>query len=69
MRSLYSLQVVESPEILSVIHAIPHLSSFLNSLYSCKYGEFMQVGGCARARACVGVCVGLGGRGGVENWS
>lgn len=35
-------QVVDAPEILSVIDQIPSLSSFLNSLYSCKYKEFFQ---------------------------
>jgi hypothetical protein len=36
-------QVVDSPEILSVIDSIPHLSAFLNSLYASKYGDFMKV--------------------------
>jgi hypothetical protein len=37
-------QVVDAPEVLSVIDQIPSLSSFLNSLYFCKYKEFFQVG-------------------------
>jgi hypothetical protein len=36
-------QVVDAPEVLSVIDQIPSLSSFLNSLYFCKYKEFFQV--------------------------
>jgi 26S proteasome regulatory subunit N7 len=35
-------QVVDAPEILSVIHHIPSLADFLNSLYFCKYREFFQ---------------------------
>lgn len=35
-------KVVKNPEILSVISDIPHLKSFLLSLYHCKYGEFFQ---------------------------
>lgn len=36
-------KVVDAPEILAVIDTIPHLSSFLNSLYACSYGAFFQV--------------------------
>ncbi|KAB2041583.1 hypothetical protein E1A91_D02G163100v1, partial [Gossypium mustelinum] len=36
-----SLQdVVDAPEILTVIGKIPHLSKFLNSLYNCQYKSF-----------------------------
>ncbi|OAY63190.1 26S proteasome non-ATPase regulatory subunit 6 [Ananas comosus] len=33
-------KVVDAPEILAVIGKIPHLSEFLNSLYSCQYKSF-----------------------------
>lgn len=35
-------RVVDSPEILSVIDQTPHLSTFLNSLYFCKYKDFFK---------------------------
>ena len=34
------LQVIDSPEILTMIDKIPHLSGLLNSLYNCKYNLF-----------------------------
>ena len=37
-------KVVDAPEILTIISTIPHLEAFLNSFYSCKYAEFLQVG-------------------------
>lgn len=36
-------QVVDAPEILTVIGSIPNLSPFLNSFYSCEYHKFFQV--------------------------
>ncbi|KAG8082421.1 hypothetical protein GUJ93_ZPchr0014g47324 [Zizania palustris] len=33
-------KVVDAPEILAVIGKVPHLSEFLNSLYSCQYKSF-----------------------------
>lgn len=38
-------QVVDSPEIRSVIGHVPELETCLNSLYDCKYKEFFKVGG------------------------
>lgn len=38
-------KVVECPEVLAVIGAVPHLSPFLQSLYDCKYAGFFKVGG------------------------
>ncbi|KAL6784166.1 RPN7 [Auxenochlorella protothecoides x Auxenochlorella symbiontica] len=35
-------KVISSPEVLSVIDTIPHLSSFLNALHDCKYAEFFR---------------------------
>lgn len=37
-----NLQVVDAPEILTVIGKIPHLSEFLNSLYGCQYKSFFS---------------------------
>jgi hypothetical protein len=36
--------VVDSPEVLSVIGATPHLAPFLHALYDCNYKGFFQVG-------------------------
>ena len=52
-------RVVDAPEILTVIHQIPHLAELLNSLYFCKYKEFFRVscaapGGGQAARAAQG---------------
>jgi len=38
-------QVVDAPEILTVIGKIPHLSEFLNSLYDCQYKSFFSAFG------------------------
>ena len=46
-----AMQVVDAPEILTIISSIPHLEPFLNCFYSCRYADFLQV--CSRA------CVGL----------
>lgn len=35
-------QVIDSPEVLSVVDGLPHLRPFLASLYDCKYAEFFQ---------------------------
>ena len=42
-------KVVDAPEILTVIDAIPHLTTYLNALYECRYAEFFQVGALAVA--------------------
>lgn len=34
------MQVVDAPEILTVIDKIPNLSDFLNALYGCQYKSF-----------------------------
>lgn len=39
------LQVVDAPEILTVIGKIPYLSEFLNSLYDCQYKSFFSAFG------------------------
>ena len=36
-------KVVDAPEILTIISTIPHLESFLNSFYACRYADFLQV--------------------------
>lgn len=41
----YTLQVVDAPEILTVIGKIPYLSEFLNSLYDCQYKSFFAAFG------------------------
>lgn len=41
----YMLQVVDAPEILTVIGKIPYLSEFLNSLYDCQYKSFFSAFG------------------------
>lgn len=35
-------KVVDAPEVLTVIDALPHLGTFLNSLYDCKYSSFFK---------------------------
>lgn len=35
-------KVVDAPEVLTVIDALPHLGTFLNSLYECKYTSFSK---------------------------
>ena len=39
-RPLLKSSVIDNPEILSVIDSLPHLRSYLNSLYGCRYSEF-----------------------------
>lgn len=38
-------QVVDAPEILTVIGKIPYLSDFMNSLYECQYKSFFTAFG------------------------
>jgi hypothetical protein len=38
-------RVVDSPEVLAVVGAVPHLAPFLQSLYECKYADFYRVSG------------------------
>ena len=38
-----ALQVVDAPEVLTIISSIPHVELLLNSFYSCRYAEFLQV--------------------------
>jgi 26S proteasome regulatory subunit N7 len=33
-------KVIESPEILEVLHEIPHLEDYITSLYGCDYSKF-----------------------------
>mmetsp|Transcript_59 Transcript_59/g.207 ORF Transcript_59/g.207 Transcript_59/m.207 type:complete len:399 (-) Transcript_59:412-1608(-) len=35
-------KVVDAPEVLTIIDSMPHLASFLNSLYDCKYQDFFR---------------------------
>lgn len=35
-------KVINSSEVLAVIHEIPHLQQFLNSMYNCQYDKFLQ---------------------------
>lgn len=39
-----SWQVVDAPEVLTVIGSVPHLKEYLNSLYGCQYKDFFKVG-------------------------
>eukprot|EP00003_Mantamonas_plastica_P027789 TRINITY_DN607_c0_g1_i4.p1 TRINITY_DN607_c0_g1~~TRINITY_DN607_c0_g1_i4.p1 ORF type:complete len:318 (-),score=79.64 TRINITY_DN607_c0_g1_i4:1047-2000(-) len=41
-RTIIGEQVINSPEVLQVVDDTPHLSQFLNSLYNCKYDEFLE---------------------------
>jgi hypothetical protein len=34
--------VIESPEILEVIHQVPHLDQYMRGLYECKYNGFFE---------------------------
>lgn len=36
-------QVVDAPEVLTIIESMPELSQFLNSLYQCQYYDFFKV--------------------------
>ena len=47
-------RVVDSPEVLSVIHSLPGVQSLLEALYSCKYRQFYSVRACVRSCVCVG---------------
>lgn len=40
--SCFFFQIVNAPEILEVIHEIPHLGDFMNALYGCKYAQFFK---------------------------
>lgn len=33
-------RLVKSPEVLEVIHELPHMESFITSFYNCRYSEF-----------------------------
>ena len=46
---LYCLQVIDSPEVLSVIDSLPHLRPFVSSLYDCRYAAFFQASACLGA--------------------
>ncbi|CAG8458825.1 13595_t:CDS:2 [Ambispora leptoticha] len=35
-------KVIDAPEVLEVLHEIPHLESYINSLYNCQYAKFFQ---------------------------
>jgi len=35
-------QVLNSPEVLSVLHEIPHIGDYVQSLYGCNYASFFQ---------------------------
>lgn len=35
-------KIIDSPEVLQVIDEIPHLRSFVTSLYACEYGNFFR---------------------------
>ena len=45
----FSLQVVDAPEILTIIEKIPYLSEFMNSLYECQYKSFFVAFGKLRS--------------------
>ena len=45
-------KVVDAPEILTVIESIPHLSTYLNALYSCQYADFFKASKFSVARSC-----------------
>jgi len=38
----FKTKVIHSPEILEVIHEVPHLVDFANSLYNCEYAKFFE---------------------------
>jgi len=51
-------QVVDAPEVLTIIESMPELSQFLNSLYQCQYHDFFKVC-CASSwflRRCANTC-------------
>ncbi|RHZ81159.1 hypothetical protein Glove_123g34 [Diversispora epigaea] len=35
-------KVIDAPEVLEVLHEIPHLGEFINSLYNCAYSKFFE---------------------------
>lgn len=35
-------KVMDSPEVLEVIHEMPHIGRFVEALYNCQYQEFFQ---------------------------
>ena len=39
-RTEFKQKVVLSPEVLEVLHEIPHLSDYVNSFYNCNYAKF-----------------------------
>jgi len=39
---LLKKKVIDSPEIKTVIHELPHLDSFIQSFYNCDYREFFN---------------------------
>ncbi|KAI8925368.1 26S proteasome subunit RPN7-domain-containing protein [Entophlyctis helioformis] len=41
-RPEFKAKVVHAPEILEVIHDIPHLEDYVNSFYECKYAQFFR---------------------------
>jgi len=41
-RSTLKAKVIDSPEVIAVIHEVPHLQRFLNSIYNCQYREFFD---------------------------
>ena len=43
-RPTLKARVIDSPEVLSVLDALPHLRPFLSALHGCQYAEFFQVG-------------------------
>ena len=51
-RTQLRAKVVDAPEVLTVVEAIPHMQPFLNSLYYCRYRDFFQVRSRARLHRC-----------------
>lgn len=41
-RPEFKTRVINAPEILEVIHEIPELNDFANSLYNCSYAQFFK---------------------------
>ncbi|CAG8433839.1 9602_t:CDS:2 [Ambispora gerdemannii] len=35
-------KVIDAPEVLEVLHEIPYLEAYINSLYNCQYAKFFQ---------------------------
>ncbi|KAI9009507.1 26S proteasome subunit RPN7-domain-containing protein [Gaertneriomyces semiglobifer] len=38
----FKAKIINSPEILEVIHEVPHLSDYANALYNCNYAQFFK---------------------------